>query len=89
MSITLGQVLFAIVGGIAFVLFYLVARKLRTFAAWAQREPGPKERMVVFVPLLAAIGLIAGGMLHEPVNAALTCKEIGKPLIECLLSKPK
>lgn len=89
MHITLGQLLFAIVGAVVSILFYLTVRKLRAFTAWSQREPGPKERLSVFVPLSAAIGLLAGGMLHEPVNAALACKEMGKPVIECFLPHPK
>lgn len=83
------SILYGLTLAVAFILLYLTMRQLRTFSAWAQRSERPKERVAVFVSLLAILGLAVGGFLRDPINAVITCKEIGKPVASCLLAREK
>ncbi|MDZ4348233.1 MAG: hypothetical protein U1A22_01705 [Xanthomonadaceae bacterium] len=82
-------ILFCVIGAIASVAVYLIARQLRRFSAWAMRQAGPRERVGVFIVLAALLGAVVGGLVHQPVTAAMTCHAHGESVIACLLpSKP-
>ena len=60
--------LVAIVGGIGFIAIYLIGRQLRKFAAWSNRTEPPKERKIVYIPIMGLIGFLAGGLLQSLID---------------------
>ncbi len=78
---------YGLIGALITVALYLASYGIRTFIAWTQREPGPKERVGFFILLAAAVGLIAGGLSHEPVEMILACQQTADPLVACLLGR--
>jgi hypothetical protein len=80
--------IYCYLGAIAFLLLYLVSRWLRAFGAWTKREQGPRERVGFFVSLSLALGAIAGGMLHAPIEQARACSASGQQVVTCMLRNP-
>lgn len=70
---------------IIFVLLYFFFRMLRKFAAWSQREKGPKERTSVFVIVLILLGFFAGGLLQKFVEQGYVCNQSGNAIVPCIL----
>jgi hypothetical protein len=68
-----------------FGISYPVARKLRTFWAWATGTEPPKEKMVVFLPLNLIIGLLAGGFLQTFYTVGSACNEAHQPVVVCTM----
>ncbi|MYN09207.1 hypothetical protein [Pseudoduganella aquatica] len=62
---------------------YPLARKIRTFLAWATGTDAPKEKMVVFLPLNLMVDLLVGGFLQTFYDASQVCTLYQQPLIPC------
>ena len=68
------------------VVFYFVARQVRRFGAWVQREDGPKERAVPMAAILAIIGFVAGSLAQPMWNKGAQCAAAGKSVVPCVLA---
>lgn len=66
-----------------FGISYPIARKMRTFWAWATGTEAPKEKMVVFLPLNLIVGLLVGGFVQSFYDAGTLCNEHQQPLLTC------
>jgi hypothetical protein len=68
---------------VLFAVGYPVARKMRTFWAWAKGTEPPKEKIVVFLPINIVFGLLIGGFAQSFYDAGSACKQEQLPLIPC------
>lgn len=77
---------FSLVGAVFLCSGYLVIRQLRRFGDWSMGRDGPRERKVVFIPLVCIVGAIAGGLASQPLQVAVQCRQADQPMIACLIS---
>lgn len=66
-----------------FGISYPVARKVRTFWAWATGTEPPKEKMIVFLPINLIIGLLAGGFIQTIYDTGSACNQAHQPIVVC------
>ena len=73
---------------LAFVLplLYLILRLTRKFSSWALQEEAPKERKVVYVPVLALGGFLLGGLLQQFVEMGVNCFQNNERIVACFVS---
>lgn len=75
----------AIIGGIIIPVFYLIVRQIKRFAAWANREEGPKERVTVYIVICSIMGVFIGGLSQGFVDIGVSCYKQDRPLIGCVI----
>jgi hypothetical protein len=79
------QALFILAGAVSFCAIYFAGRAFRTFIAWADRNPAPKERVGVYLIMAALMGGIAGGLAYSTYASSQQCKANHQPLLPCLM----
>jgi len=84
---TFSLILFAVLVAGLLTLFYLLGILVRHFGAWLMRTEPPGERVGTIAVMIAAIGAIAGGMLHNPAYEWMNCEASGQNLIACAIDK--
>lgn len=77
------QVIFAVVGAVAFCMMYVAGRLLRALFAWGNRDEGPRERIGFYLLIFAVMGACAGWFAYEPFVIAQQCRAAGQPVIQC------
>ncbi|ELI6431872.1 hypothetical protein RRM65_001610 [Aeromonas salmonicida subsp. salmonicida] len=65
-------------------VLYLVARQLRRFGAWVQRNEGPRERTGAMVVILAALGFAGGSFAQPLLEKGQECQAQGQPVVQCM-----
>jgi len=83
----MSQIIFAILGAIAFCTLHLIGRTIRTIIAWGNRDPVPKERIGFYLALFVVMGAATGWLAHEPLTTVLQCQAAGRPIISCTFSQ--
>jgi len=83
---SIGFVTFALTG--ASVLLYLTSYGLRRIAAWFVRGEPPKDRVLAFALLIAAVFFVVGGFAQAQWDTIEACRNQGAALGECLLNLP-
>ncbi len=76
----------AIIGAVSFPFLYLIIRQFKRFGAWANREDGPKERKIVYIPFWAILGFVVGGFLQQFVDIVVFCNSSGQFNVQCIIS---
>jgi len=79
----MSQIIFAILGAIAFGGLYIIGRMARAILAWGNREPGPRERVGFYLAIFATAGAVAGWLAYQPFAAAQQCRAADQPVIQC------
>jgi hypothetical protein len=72
------------VGAILLPVLYLLARQLRRFGAWVQRNEGPKERADAMVVILAVLGFACGSFAQPLLHMGQECQAQGQPVVQCV-----
>lgn len=83
-EISFQSITYGLVGGVLGAVLYFVGRLFRTFAAYVNRESGPKERAGFYLPFFAVVGLVAGIMAYPLIHNVQECKAEGRPIGACL-----
>jgi hypothetical protein len=79
----IGFVTFSLVG--CSVLLYLAYYGLRRIAAWFVRGEPPKDRILAFSLLIAAVFFVIGGFAQAQWDGMQACQNQGAALGDCLL----
>lgn len=79
----IGFVTFVLTSGS--VLLYLTSYGLRRIAAWFVRGEPPKDRVLAFALLIAAVFFVVGGFAQAQWDAMQACRDQGIGLLDCLV----
>lgn len=78
---SIGLVTFALTG--SSVLLYLAFYGLRSATAWFVRQDPPKDRVLAFSLLIAAVFFVAGGFAQAQWDGIQACRDQGGTLGGC------
>ncbi len=70
---------------VAMCIAYLLGRLLRHSAAWANNTGRPKERVIVYLILIAIVGFICGSGLQPFLTKGMQCASDGLPIVACMM----
>lgn len=84
-----GVGLLSFVGLVFFPVIYLVARVVRGFGAWMEREAGPKDRVVPKVLISAVLGFVIGCFAQPKWDQISECHDYTGNWGRCIVPVPR